>query len=302
LIGLLFFVAERIVFVQCGRNPHVLHFRQQRVISRDQIKRFQHTRLKRGFHRGKRHVGLFVFVIIIVFGNRVAIGVKLGAFVFLGGTVNVCGVSDGGFFFFVFTHLIAKRGLKINHVTQQNVFGQKFVAPDGDRLKCQRALAEAGDHCVSAGFDPFGNRNFAFTAQQFDAAHLAQVHAYRIVRTVQLFRRGRPKGHFAVGRRCVHHGGRLQLFVFGFFVFDNVDAHFGQHRHHVFDLFRTHLIRGQNLIQLIIRNIAFFPRLSDHLFDGGLTHIERNFGVLIGGLLVVVIFGGHVMLLRQGRG
>ena len=83
--------------------------------------------------------------------------------------------------------MVAESGIKVDDVAQQNVFAQKFVAPDGDRLEGQRAFTQARDHRVAASLDPFGDRNLAFTAQQFNRSHFAQIHADGIIGAVQLF-------------------------------------------------------------------------------------------------------------------
>ena len=44
---------------------------------RDQLERFQNAWLEGRLHRSERQVGLIVVVIIIVIGNRVAVGIKL---------------------------------------------------------------------------------------------------------------------------------------------------------------------------------------------------------------------------------
>ncbi len=233
LVFLFLFVRKAVVFVQSGADAAVLKFGQKHVVVGDVIQRFQHPRFERGFHRGQGHVGLFVIVIIVIADDWIAVGVQFGSVFLFGGRGDVGGFDDGGF---ILVHLVAKGGFKVDDIAQKNVFVQKFVAPDGDRLKGQRAFAQARNHRVAAGLDPFGDGNFAFARQQFDTAHFAQIHAHRIVCAIQLFRRPGPKRDFAV--RCgFDNGGGFTVFVVGLFVLDDVDAHFGQHRHHVFDLF-----------------------------------------------------------------
>ncbi len=197
LIGLFFACRERVILHQGRRHPQILHLGQLAIVARDQVQRFQHARLKRGFHRSQRHVGLLIIVVVVVV-DRVAVGVQLGLAVlfFLGGGIDVQ-VADNGLFVLVVFHRTAKGRIKVDHIAQQNLFVQKFVAPDRDRLKGQRALAEAQDHGVAAGLDPFRDGDFALTRQQFDRAHFAQVHTHRIVGPVQLFGLGGRYGDFA---------------------------------------------------------------------------------------------------------
>ena len=294
--------AERPVFVQGRGNPAVLHFSKVFVIRSNPVQRFQNTWLQRGFHCRQRHVGLIIFVVIVVvIADRVAVGVQLGAGVFgfaRGSRRSTGGRHDGFIHLAFFAHLARERGFKVDHITQQNVFGQKFLAPDGDRLECQRAFTKTCDHCVAARFDPLRNRDFAFTAQQFDRSHFAQIHTNRVIGAIQLFgRAGRQRNVTAF--RGINKLGRAFVFLFfGFFVvFSNLNAHFGQHRHNVFDLVRRHLIRRQDFVQLIVSDVATFPGFCDHLLDRGLAHIERRVVIPIFCLGVIVIFGCHLMLL-----
>jgi hypothetical protein len=68
----------------------------------------------------------------------------------------------------------------------------------------------------------------------------------------------------------------LLAFVLGLFVLDDVDAHLGQHRHHVLDLFGADLIGRQHLVELVVGDVPRAPRLGDHLLDGGLAHVEPD--------------------------
>ena len=283
--------------IQRGRHPQILHLGQLDVIARDHVQRFQHARLQRGFHRCQRHGRRLIIVVLILGGdNRVAVGIQLR--LFQGGPARGCGHVHA-----VKTRLIqpalalgvqrpAKGGLKIDHIAQQNVFGQKLVAPDGDGLKGQRAFAQARDHGVASGLDPLGDGNLALAAQQFDRSHLAQIHAHRIVGAVQRFRGGARYGHFARGGRGFHKLAR-RLALFGLVILDDVDAHFGQHRHHILDLFRGHLFGRQDRVELVIGDVAALARIGDHLLDGGLAHVERDFGVLFFGFAVVGVFECH---------
>ena len=71
--------------------------------------------------------------------------------------------------------------LEIDDVAQQDLGVVEFVAPDDDRLEGERAFAQARDHRLAAGLDPLGDGDFALARQELDRAHLAQIHAHRIV-------------------------------------------------------------------------------------------------------------------------
>jgi hypothetical protein len=60
----------------------------------------------------------------------------------------------------------------------------QLVAPDDDGLEGQRAFAQAGDHRLAAGLDALGDGDFALARQKLHRAHLAQIHAHRVVGAV----------------------------------------------------------------------------------------------------------------------
>ena len=301
LIGALVIRREAGIFVQRGRDAAVLHFGQARVVIRDPIKRFQHARLERGFHGSKAHVGLLVLVLVILAADRVAVGVKFLLVLAHGRARRAADIGGGGHRAIaqvaILAQLGAEGGFEVDHVAEQNVLGQKFVAPDGDGLKGQRAFAEPGNHRVAACLDPLGDGDLALAAQQFHAAHLAQIHADGVIGAVQFFRRARGQREVTV-RGDVHDGGGFRLFVIDLVILDDVDAHFGQHRHHILDLLGRDLIGRQNLVQLIIGYVTPVARLGDHLLDRGLAHVEGDFGILIILRRVVGVFCGHEMLLH----
>ena len=191
-----------------------------------------------------------------------------------------------------------KCGFEVNHVAQQNVFRQKFVAPDRDCLKGERAFAEPGNHRVAASLDALCNRDLTFTRQQLDAAHFTQIHPNRIIGAIKLFSFCRGNRHFPGGRGFDNSGRALLFGVFflGLFFLSDLNAHFRQHRHHVFDLVRGCLIGRQDLVELVVGDVATLTRVSDHPFDGRLAHVERDVGVSVVRLAIVRVFGSHSVL------
>ena len=104
------------------------------------------------------------------------------------------------------------------------------------RLEGERAFAQAGDHHLAAGLDALGDGDFALARQQLDRAHLAQIHAHRIVGAVGGFGvrvatafGGRPRR--ARRLRLVFLGRRSSASASsGLFALDDVDAHLVEHR------------------------------------------------------------------------
>ena len=74
--------------------------------------------------------------------------------------------------------------VKIEDFAQLHRAVVEGVRPFDDRVEGDRAFAQAPDHDVAAGLDALGDGDFAFAAEQFDRAHLAQVHAHRVVGAV----------------------------------------------------------------------------------------------------------------------
>jgi hypothetical protein len=206
----------------CGKallDLLVLQLAQLLVGLGDNVERLHHLRAKLGFHGGEREVG-FVLVLFL-FLAREAFAADIGDV--------VVAVADAARLFLFFGGLAVRLDLlralelrrslgfgtgigrfEIDDLAQQRRAFVEFVAPDDDGLEGQRALAEARDHRLAAGLDALGDRDFALARQKLDRAHLAQVHAHRIVGAVgRLFLLGGRKGGAA---------GRSELAAFAFLV------------------------------------------------------------------------------------
>ena len=153
--------------------------------------------------------------------------------------------------------------------------------------KVSGILAEARDHRLAAGLDALGDGDLALARQELDRAHLAQVHADRIVGAVgRLAALAALLGDGGAGRPSISSrpsdsssassscslGLGLVLLV----GFDDVDAHVGEHRHRVFDLLGGDLLGGKHGVQLVDGDVAALLRLLDHLLDGGVGEIEQR--------------------------
>ena len=64
---------------------------------------------------------------------------------------------------------------------QEHIAVIQFIAPDGDGLEGERALAQAGDHRLAAGLNTLGDGDLALAREQANRAHLTQIHAHRVV-------------------------------------------------------------------------------------------------------------------------
>ena len=81
--------------------------------------------------------------------------------------------------------------LEIEDLAQLHRAFVEGVRPFDDRVEGDRAFAQAPDHRVAAGLDALGDGDLALAGEQFDRAHLAQVHAHRVVGAVDRFLLGR---------------------------------------------------------------------------------------------------------------
>jgi len=179
-------------------------------------------------------------------------------------------------------------GFQVDDVAQQHPPGLELVVPRNDRLERQRAFAQPADHHVAPGLDALGDGDLALARQQLDAAHLAQVHANRIV---------------GAAEAClIHIAGRFFLFrlfgffdldrrgfaVLGFLALDDLDAHLVEVGHHVFDLLRAVLLGRQDGVQLVEGDVATLLAARDQPLHGGGLHVEQC--------------GLHILLCGDGLG
>ena len=221
----------------------------------DAVERLQHFGLEFRLHRGERNGVLhIVFVVEPVDGRAVGVeALRRGARRGRGG--GALGDAGGqGLGVLRLGHVDLGRllavgagvgRLQIDDVAQQDFGFVEFVAPDDDGLEGQRAFAQARDHRLAAGLDALGDGDLALARQQFDRAHLAQIHAHGVVGALVAFRRpggdgGGARGldDFGAGLGLLLLGGGLGLLVglLGLLGFDDADAHFAEHRVDVFDL------------------------------------------------------------------
>ena len=207
---------------------------------------FDGIRLERGFHLSKGHgVVLFLFVVALGRTFLALLAVFFRILVF----IVVANGRTGGFlgnlavvvFILARFHLLGRgflrqHGIEIEDLAQLHFLGIERFGPLDDGVEGNRALTQAHDHHVAAGFDALGDRDFAFAAEQFDRAHFAQVHADRVIGAFAGGELARGGGLVGCGLG-VFLGTRCDFLDFGIFLgrsfgflvaFDDLHTHVGQ--------------------------------------------------------------------------
>ena len=160
--------------------------------------------------------------------------------------------------------------VEVDDVAQQHLAFAERVAPQHQRAHGQRAFADAADHHLAPGLDALGDGDLALARQQLDRAHLAQVHAHRVVGAADIvvveIAAGLGLAVLGLGR-----GGLL-----GVLVLDDVDAELGEHRHRVLDLLGRHLLGRQRGVQFVIGEVAALLAAQHHLLDGDRDLVEQR--------------------------
>ena len=308
---------ESVVAAQPVLDVLLLQAAQPLVVARDRVEGLQHLGLELGLDRGERERVLHVVVVDVAFAGRrlaaaasslrtsylalngvAAAGAVAGAAACgigaapkpglgapgLGsapGTPGAPGMPGAGRHRLGVGTRIGR--LEIDDVAQEDLSLVELVAPDDDGLEGERAFAQARDHRLAAGLDALGDRDLALARQQLDRAHLAQIHAHRIVGALARL------GLLGLGHRLVGDldqlavallflgflGGLLFL-ALGLFLLDHVDAHLVEHREDVLDLLGGHLLGGQHRVDLLIGDVAALLGELDHLLDGGVGEVEQR--------------------------
>ncbi len=269
----------------------LLHLMQLGIGLGDVLEHQQHGRHQRDFHRGQGDAVILGALFAFAFGaGAFTVGFAFGLLAAFPALGLLFGLLAGGFHGGLFLALdlgfdqlgveallafAAIGGVEIDDVAQQHLAFDQGVMPLDDGADGHRAFADAADHHLAAGFDALGDGDFALARQQLDRAHLAQIHAHRVVGAAQiLFVDIAGGADFALGGFFL--ADRLRLGFLALFALDQVDAHFGQHRHRIFDLLGRHLVRRHGGIQFVIGDVtALFPA-RDQLLDRNTKGIQER--------------------------
>ena len=164
--------------------------------------------------------------------------------------------------------------LKVEDLAQLHAAVIERVRPFDDRVEGDRAFAQAPDHRVAAGLDPFGDGDLALAAEQFDRAHLAQIHAHRIVGAVDGLLLLLDDEGLAGAVDLLDAVVLLLLLLVALLGFDDVDAHLGKRRGDVLDLVGGHV--AHDLVELVIGDHAALLGAGDQLLDIGFVEVDQR--------------------------
>ena len=248
-------------------------------------------RLELGLHGGerKRVLEIVLFVVEFFLGDALAILVVAGGWRCRGWRCVAVAAMTRRLAVHAFGQRLRRRGLgvraliggfEIDDVAEQNLAFVQLVAPDDDGLEGERAFAQPRDHRLAAGLDALGDGDLALARQKLDRAHLAQIHAHRIVGALgRLLGLGLGLGDgrtVAMARGAASAVAAPSSRLLGLVGVDDVDAHVGQHRHGVLDLLGGDFLGGKHLVQLVIGDEAARLRRLDQLLDRGIGHIQHG--------------------------
>ena len=285
----------------------VLELAELLVVGGDEVEGLEHLGLELGLHGGerKRILEIVLFVVEFFLGDALAILVVAGGWRCRGRRCVAVAAMTGRLAVHAFRQRLRRRGLgvraliggfEIDDVAEQNLAFVQLVAPDDDGLEGERAFAKPRDHRLAACLDALGDGDLALARQKLDGAHLAQIHAYRIVGALGRLGLGLGLGDGGYGgdgaRRGFRGGGAL-LRLLGLVGVDDVDAHVGKHRHGVLDLLGRDFLGREHLVQLVIGDEPAGLRRLDQLLDRGIRHIQHGtVRSLCLRLLLILCFSG----------
>ncbi len=237
------------IFTRCqGFNPLHLQLAQFGIKRFDLIKMRKNFRLELFFQRRKRKATAFALNIAFALGFWL-----FGFFRFRIG-FGFVKRAVSALFQRVATTL---HGFQIHNVTQQHFIVTDHLMPRDDGAECQRAFTQAANHFITTSLNPLGNGNFALTREQFHRAHFTQIHTHGVIRTAYAFgiyitgwafgfRFGFSLGFFLCVIAFSSGFLGLSFLVVVIFVLDNLNTHFRQHGHNVFNLLRRHFVLREN--------------------------------------------------------
>ena len=125
----------------------------------------------------------------------------------------------------------------------------------------KRALAQRLEHRVAARLDALGDLDLALAREQLDRAHLAQVHAHRIVGAAEILVERGGAVLVLVALQIALGRGAVRLAA------ADAHAHFLEHGDQLVDHLGRDLVLGQGRVDLVMGDEATLPGLDEDPLD-----------------------------------
>ena len=138
--------------------------------------------------------------------------------------------------------------------------GAQLVAHDQDALGDGRRAGDRLDDRELAALDALGDRDFAFAREQRHGAHLAQVHADRVVGLVERARR-------EIELRLVARAVAIEVLVAAVRLvgIDDLDAGAAEGVEQIVEILGRGDLGGQHLVDLVVEQVALLLADGDQL-------------------------------------
>ncbi len=147
----------------------------------------------------------------------------------------------------------------LDHLAQFHLAAFQLLLNFADDLRRVRHAHHRFEDFLVALLDPLGDFDFALAGQQADGAHLAQVHAHRVV---GLADRTRVDNFLFLFLLLP-----VELHAVFFLAVHDLDVQVVEHDQHVVDLFRTEQVGGQPRIHLVVGEEAAVLAERDQFFE-----------------------------------
>ena len=153
----------------------------------------------------------------------------------------------------------------------------ELIAHRHDRAGDRRRAGDRLDDRELAALDALGDLDFALAGEEGHRAHLAQVHADRVVGLVE--RAGRQVELELLGP----FAGAVEQLVFAILLFgiDDFDAGAAERAEQIVELVRRRDVGGQQLIDLVVEQVSLFLADGDELLHFIVFFFDRQRRVLL---------------------
>ena len=164
---------------------------------------------------------------------------------------------DGAFL----DHFVGDFFVAENHQLSNGALARpELIAHDQDALGDRGRARDRLDHRELAALDALGDRDFAFAREQRNGAHLAQIHADRVVGLVE-------RAWSEIQLRLIARSFTIEVLVAAvrFVRIDDLDAGAAEGVEEVVELFRRGDLGRQELVHLVVEQVSLLLADGDQL-------------------------------------